>query len=167
MTRTLSRTPIPRRALLTNRTPSRIGIPTEFDQLVRAEHDRLRRLAWRFGVPAHELDDAVQDVFLRAWAGYAGFRGEASARTWLTRVAVNTLTSRRRVTPAWKTSAQKDIALSDCGRGWCRGIGKARARRSVERWIRHHQVVEIQIWCNVYINGGYGDFLRNNINDIA
>ena len=74
----------------------RRDLAAEFDALVCAESARIRRLAWRFGVPAQELDDAVQDVFVRAWAGFARYRGEATARTWLTRIAVNHLTSWRR-----------------------------------------------------------------------
>jgi len=34
-------------------------------------------------------DDLVQDVFLKAWRHLAGFRSEASFRTWITRVATN------------------------------------------------------------------------------
>ncbi|MBN2307631.1 MAG: sigma-70 family RNA polymerase sigma factor [Candidatus Hydrogenedentes bacterium] len=68
----------------------------DLEQLVREESDRLRGLAWRFGLPSAELDDAVQEVFARAWAGRARFRGDCAPATWLTRIAVNYFTSRRR-----------------------------------------------------------------------
>lgn len=67
-----------------------------FEDRVRAERDRLRGLAWRFGIPADELDDAVQEVFTRAWAALPGFRGDADMATWLTRIALRVYTSRRR-----------------------------------------------------------------------
>ena len=35
-------------------------------------------------------EDAVQETFLKAYKGYAQFRGECSEKTWLTRIAVNT-----------------------------------------------------------------------------
>ena len=35
-------------------------------------------------------EDAVQETFLKAYRGYAQFRGECSEKTWLTRIAVNT-----------------------------------------------------------------------------
>jgi RNA polymerase sigma-70 factor, ECF subfamily len=38
---------------------------------------------------ADEAEDLVQETFLRAWKGYAGFRGRSSARTWLYRIATN------------------------------------------------------------------------------
>ncbi|MGK5683351.1 RNA polymerase subunit sigma-70 [Actinoplanes sp. URMC 104] len=41
-----------------------------------------------------EAEDAVQETYLRAWRGWAGFEGRASARTWLHRIATNvTLTA--------------------------------------------------------------------------
>ena len=34
--------------------------------------------------------DAVQETFFKAWKNRARFRGDASEKTWLTRIAVNT-----------------------------------------------------------------------------
>ncbi len=36
-----------------------------------------------------EAEDLAQDVFVRAWEGLDGFRGEAAFSTWLYRIAVN------------------------------------------------------------------------------
>lgn len=36
-----------------------------------------------------DAEDAVQEAFLRAMRGLAGFRGDSSVRTWLQRIAVN------------------------------------------------------------------------------
>ncbi len=66
------------------------------EALFREEYGRIRRLAWRFGLPEDELDDAAQEVFVRVWVGVRRFRGESSLSTWLTRIAVNYFTSRRR-----------------------------------------------------------------------
>lgn len=68
----------------------------DMDQLVREEYARIRGLAWRLGVPAHELDDTAQEVMARAWKASGRFRGECTVRTWLTRIAVNYVTSWRR-----------------------------------------------------------------------
>lgn len=35
-------------------------------------------------------EDAVQDTFVKAWRYYDGYRKEASEKTWLMRIAVNT-----------------------------------------------------------------------------
>jgi RNA polymerase sigma-70 factor (ECF subfamily) len=48
-----------------------------------------------------DAEDAVQETFLRALRGLPGFRGEASLRTWLGRIAVN-------VCLEWKRSAARD-----------------------------------------------------------
>ena len=35
-------------------------------------------------------EDAVQETFLKAYRGFASFRGDSSEKTWLIRIAVNT-----------------------------------------------------------------------------
>ncbi|GAA2040378.1 RNA polymerase subunit sigma-70 [Catenulispora yoronensis] len=54
---------------------------------------------------AHDAEDLVQETYLRAWRGYAGFDGRASMRSWLYKIATNVclsaLESRRiRVLPS-------------------------------------------------------------------
>lgn len=71
--------------------------------LMREQYARVCRLAWRFGVPQAELEDAVQDVFAAAWIGAGSFRGDCAPATWLTRIAVNHFVSRRR---AWMRRAR-------------------------------------------------------------
>ena len=43
-----------------------------------------------------EAEDVVQETYVRAFVGAAGFRGEASLATWLTRIAVNEALGRLR-----------------------------------------------------------------------
>lgn len=42
-----------------------------------------------------EADDAVQDIFVRAWDKLGTFRGEAAFGTWLHRLGVNVILGRR------------------------------------------------------------------------
>ena len=35
-------------------------------------------------------EDALQETFVKAWRSYGSYRGEASEKTWLMRIAVNT-----------------------------------------------------------------------------
>ena len=41
-------------------------------------------------------EDAVQETFLKAYKSLSSFRGESSAKTWLTRIAMNTCRDMRR-----------------------------------------------------------------------
>ena len=70
--------------------------PAGIEALYLSEYRRIRLLAWRFGIPEDELDDAVQDVFARACAGIERFRGHCALTTWLVRIAANHFANRRR-----------------------------------------------------------------------
>ena len=70
------------------------GDTIAFERLYRAHVARVHSLARRLG-GADEADELTQEVFVRAWQGLAGFRGDAAFGTWLHRVAVNVILSRR------------------------------------------------------------------------
>lgn len=54
------------------------------------EHSRaIYYLALRFLGDPQKAEDATHDVFLRAFRKWDQFRGEASERTWLYRIAIN------------------------------------------------------------------------------
>jgi RNA polymerase sigma-70 factor (ECF subfamily) len=63
-------------------------------------NQRLYRMARAIVRNDFEAEDVVQSAYLRAFANLAGFRGEASVCTWLTRITLNEargrLRSRRR-----------------------------------------------------------------------
>lgn len=47
------------------------------------------------GGTSSDVDDIVQELFLRAWKGLPRFRGDAQFSTWLYRIAVNTTIKHR------------------------------------------------------------------------
>jgi RNA polymerase sigma-70 factor (ECF subfamily) len=62
----------------------------------------------------HDAEDAVQEVYLRAWRGLDGFEGRSSVRTWLyriaTRVCLTALEKReRRVLPSGLGGPTEDV----------------------------------------------------------
>ncbi len=96
------------------------------ENLVESEFQRIRRLAWRFGVAGDDLDDAVQDVFALAWVGLKSFRHDSSASTWLTRIAINHFASKRRSKRREVQRLQESAVPKDM-EGRVRGPGDAAA----------------------------------------
>jgi RNA polymerase sigma-70 factor (ECF subfamily) len=60
----------------------------EWSKLYDEHAPTVRAVLYRMGL-GHELDDLVQECFVKAWKGMATFRGDASVKTWITRIAVN------------------------------------------------------------------------------
>lgn len=70
------------------------GDADAFERLYRRHVARVTSLArWLIGV--EDVDDAVQDVFIRVWQKLDTFAGQSAFGTWLHRVAVNLLLRRR------------------------------------------------------------------------
>lgn len=72
------------------------GETAAFELLMRRHNRRLYRVARSLLRDAAEAEDALQDAYLAAYRSLAGFRGEASLATWLTRVVANECTARLR-----------------------------------------------------------------------
>jgi RNA polymerase sigma-70 factor (ECF subfamily) len=60
-----------------------------YRRLVETHHAELHAYCYRMLGSVHDAEDALQDVFLRAWRGLPGFEGRSSPRTWLYRIATN------------------------------------------------------------------------------
>jgi len=67
-----------------------------FERVYRRHVARVHSTAVRM-LGAEEADDATQDVFVRAWQRLGQFRGDSAFGTWLFRLAVNVMLSRREV----------------------------------------------------------------------
>jgi len=70
------------------------GDTRAFERLYRAHVARVYALAVRL-VDREWADDLTQEVFIRAWDKLPSFRGEAKFGTWLHRLAVNLILTRR------------------------------------------------------------------------
>jgi RNA polymerase sigma-70 factor, ECF subfamily len=68
---------------------ARDGDPDARDELVRRYIDDVYRLTSRILGDRELAQDATQDTFVNALGALSRFRGEASFRTWLLRIAVN------------------------------------------------------------------------------
>src|SRR5689334_9241814 len=65
------------------------GDPTAFVSLIDAYRRELQLHCYRLLGSLHEAEDLVQETMLRAWQHRATFKGQASLRTWLYRIATN------------------------------------------------------------------------------
>ncbi|MGH7581761.1 MAG: RNA polymerase sigma factor [Gemmatimonadales bacterium] len=71
------------------------GDQAAFERLYRRHVARIHTLVRRMA--DHDTaDDLTQDIFVRAWDKLPTFRGESAFGTWLYRLAVNVVLSRRR-----------------------------------------------------------------------
>ncbi|MBI2222299.1 MAG: sigma-70 family RNA polymerase sigma factor [Acidobacteria bacterium] len=70
------------------------GSPEAFDLIVERHRRGVYQLCYRYAGRHEDAADLAQDVFLRAYRGLGRFKGEASLRTWLYRIAVNTALNR-------------------------------------------------------------------------
>ncbi len=67
----------------------RAGERTAFDLLVRRHQKGVWRMVRRYIKSDADAADVTQQVFVRAFKGLAAFRGAASVRSWLFRIAIN------------------------------------------------------------------------------
>ncbi len=66
------------------------------EDVVLAIQPDVRKLALRFLCCPHDAEDASQEILIRVLTGLSTFRGESNFRTWVYRVASNTLLNLRR-----------------------------------------------------------------------
>jgi RNA polymerase sigma-70 factor (ECF subfamily) len=110
----------------------RQGSREAFDELVQRYQRPLYRLCFRFAGRHADAGDLVQETFIRAWRGLAGFRGRSSVSTWLYRIAVNVCLSRL------SRSAPRVEPLDD------RRITDTHAESPSERVLRGEQAVAVR-----------------------
>lgn len=72
------------------------GDDAAFDELMTRYEARAYRLAFRLTGAAADAQDVVQEAFLSAYRGLAGFRAEARFSTWLFRIVTNAALMHRR-----------------------------------------------------------------------
>ena len=69
------------------------GSREAFDELVQRHQTAIVGLTRALTNGSADAEDMAQEVFLRAWRGLRGFRGDSTFRTWLHRVAINVVQS--------------------------------------------------------------------------
>ncbi|MEW5899109.1 MAG: RNA polymerase sigma factor, partial [Bacillota bacterium] len=81
----------------------------------------------------HEADDLTQETFLKAFENLAGFRQEASLRTWLSRITLNTYLAKRRKRLKHESVDIRTMPVPD----WSGNPERIVIRRELQ-WCIHH-----------------------------
>ncbi len=68
----------------------------DFARIVREHKGTIYTVSYMFSKDEEEVADLFQDILVNLWKGFAKFRGESSARTWIYRVSLNTCISAER-----------------------------------------------------------------------
>ena len=61
----------------------------EFTKIVKEHKSEIYTVCYMFSKDKDEVADLYQDILIKLWAGFDGFRGESSVKTWIWRVALN------------------------------------------------------------------------------
>lgn len=94
---------------------SREGDRKAVEELVRAIQDDVFNLAVRMLGDADDARDATQEALVRIVAGLGTYRGESRFRTWVYRVAANSLLDARGARRRRENSFDETAALLDAG----------------------------------------------------
>jgi RNA polymerase sigma-70 factor (ECF subfamily) len=75
--------------------------------ITQRNNQRLYRAAWSVLRNRADAEEAVQDAYVKAFAGSAPFEGQAALSTWLTRIVLNEAISRKRAAQRYKRAIDK------------------------------------------------------------
>ena len=95
----------------TDQAPDRMKQNIAFTALMREYADDVLRLCYVYLRDRQLAEDAMQDVFLKAYRHMAALRNEESQRAWLMKIAVNTCRDARR--SAWMRHNDLRVSLDD------------------------------------------------------
>ena len=89
------------------------GDKRAFDLLVLKYQRKVQRLVSRFVRDSGEVDDVVQEAFIKAYRALPSFRGDAAFYTWIYRIAINCAKNylaspARRIVPASDLMSEDD-----------------------------------------------------------
>lgn len=72
------------------------NLPLDFERLVMEHKTTIYSVCYMFTETKPEADDLFQEVLISLWQGLDSYRGEASIRSWVYRVSMNTCISYKR-----------------------------------------------------------------------
>lgn len=115
------------------------GDKRAFDLLVRKYQFKVTNLVSRYVYDHGDVEDVVQEVFIKAYRALDRFRGDSAFYTWIYRIAINTAKNHlvavgRR--PPGQDVDVSDVVNTDAGR-------KLQENESADRGVMTRQLAEI------------------------
>jgi len=96
---------------------ARNGDGEALESVMRAIRPEVHALALRYLWHPQDAEDATQDILVRVMTGLGGFRGESGFRTWVFRIACNTLMTAQRARRQHPT-----MSFDEMGEDLARGL---------------------------------------------
>lgn len=129
-----SRSPSPTGSLLDSEVVARVvgGDTALFEILMRRHNQRLFRVARAIVGDDHDAEDVLQEAWVRAFHALAGYRGEASVVTWLSRIAAHEALARTR-------RSRRLVAVEEGGAGDPRSEPRD-GRAAPDRAVENHEL---------------------------
>lgn len=106
-----------------------------YEQLIRRHNQRLFRVARAFLRDADDVQDVMQEAWLRAYAGLSRFQGRALFSTWLTRILINCAREHVR-----RRSRRPEVALDTIDESGAAMIDHRASDSNGERRVEQEQV---------------------------
>lgn len=95
--------------------PRKTAEPPDFSEVFKHYAPLVGRWAHRLGGPSLDVEDVVQEVFVRVYEQLPRFRGEAKLSTWLFQITLNEVRGRRRKAKVlrWFGRAEPEDAVEE------------------------------------------------------
>lgn len=118
--------------------PCQRGDRQAFGRLVLQEQHRICRLVFRIVQRRDDVDDLVQDIFLRVHRSIGTFRFESEFSTWLTRITINECRKALRKRKFGRLLFREDVDLTgDTGPGVLQELEKEEEHEALHEAVRH------------------------------
>lgn len=124
-----------------------------FDELVRRYQDRVYGMATRLVGHSVDAEDVAQEVFLKAFRGLEGFKGDALFSTWLYRITFNLcadwLRRNRRAgrrTSSYEERPEAGDGSVDIGEGFLASEERGEVRNAVDGLPEKYRVVVMLLY---------------------
>lgn len=88
------------------------SLELDFARTVREHKSTIYTVCYMFSKDEDEVADLFQDILVNLWKGFAKFRGESSAKTWIYRVSLNTCISAERKKKRRGTTVPLDMNIN-------------------------------------------------------